>query len=93
MDITRDYLTAAAKIVQPFNHKLAFYNACRILMNLDMDELVRAGVLRAGIFGGAGSEWHRFNSDPLTFLAKLDDPTADKLWTLIQARQPERYRA
>ena len=68
----------------------AFMNAVRILMNIDKHELEGAGVLKPNQVGG--SDWTRFNKDPLMFMAKLPDDRMDSLWGLIQSRQPENYR-
>jgi hypothetical protein len=65
-----------------------FVNACRILMNLDKHVLEEAGVLKPGQVGG--SCWERLNRDPFMFLLKLDDDRLERLWTLIEARQPKR---
>lgn len=70
--------------------KLKFFNACRILLNIDRHELEAAGVIEPGAVGGTC--WTRFNRDPLVFMAKLSDERADRLWALIEARQPARYR-
>ncbi|WP_206520952.1 MULTISPECIES: hypothetical protein [unclassified Mesorhizobium] len=65
-----------------------FYNACLILMNLDMDELVGAGVIEPGNLDRGGSSWERFSRDPLTFIAKIGDGQRSALWRLIESRQP-----
>lgn len=69
----------------------AFLNACRILMNISKHELENAGVMKVGQVGG--SDWSRFNNDPLMFMAKLPDDRMGALWGLIQSRQPEGLRA
>lgn len=66
-----------------------FYNACLILINLDMDELVGAGVIEVGNLDRGGSSWKRFTDDPLVFIAKIGDKQRDALWGLIQSRQPK----
>lgn len=70
----------------------AFRNACAILMNLDLDVLVKAGVIKEGNIDNGGSSWRRLNNEPLMFILKLDDDRLDRLWTLIQSRQPKKYK-
>ena len=65
-----------------------FLNAAKILLNMDKDELERAGVLTPSAVGG--SDWTRFNNDPLIFLVKLPDDRYARLWEMIEARQPKR---
>lgn len=67
-----------------------FHNACRIMLNIDLDELEKAGVITPGANGG--SDWKRFNEDPLIFMIKLPTERFNRLWALIEARQPEQYR-
>ena len=64
-----------------------FFNACRILMNIDKHELVERGIMHDN---EGGNDWKRFNEAPLLFMAKLDDPKADALWALIDSRQGKR---
>ncbi|MFA7282147.1 MAG: hypothetical protein WC100_18850, partial [Sterolibacterium sp.] len=45
-----------------------FFNACRILMNIDKHELVERGIMHTH---EGGNDWSRFNDYPLLFLAKL----------------------
>lgn len=66
-----------------------FHNALRIMHSLDRTELVRGGVIAAD----DGSGWHRFRSNPATFMVKADDETAARLWRLIEGRQPDHARA
>ena len=62
-----------------------FLNAVKILLNIDLDELEKAGVITPGATGG--SDWTRFNNDPLIFIVKLPGGRFDKLWELIEKRQ------
>ena len=64
-----------------------FFNACMSLMNLDMHELVDAGIIKAGNLDHGGTSWKRFNDEPLMFLAKIDDAKRDALWKLLEVRQ------
>lgn len=68
--------------------KERFFNACMLLMNIDMQELVDAGIIREGNRDNGGISWKRFNDEPLIFLAKLNDQKRDALWKLLEARQP-----
>ncbi|MGQ4273438.1 hypothetical protein [Terrihabitans sp. B22-R8] len=65
-----------------------FRSACHIMMNLDKHELEEAGVIKPGAVGG--SDWTRFNRDPLIFVVKLPDDRFAALWRLIEASLPER---
>ncbi|MCB1423184.1 MAG: hypothetical protein KDJ69_12110 [Nitratireductor sp.] len=73
--------------------KMAFHNACRILLNIDLDELERAGVIHPGNKDRGGSSWKRFNDEPLIFILKLPTERFEKLWQLIEERQPEKWRS
>lgn len=65
---------------------LRFLNAIRILLNIDKHELVDAGIMHDH---EGGNDWNRFNRDPLMFIIKLDDDKLEKLWCLIESRQPK----
>ncbi|PQV58769.1 hypothetical protein LX70_00582 [Defluviimonas denitrificans] len=67
-----------------------FLNAAKILLNIDKDELEAAGVLTPGAVGG--SDWTRFNDEPLIFLVKLPDDRYARLWQMIEARQPKQKK-
>jgi len=69
-----------------------FRNILVTLMNIDMDELVSAGVIAEGNFDNGGGSWRRFNDEPLIFVAKLDDTRLEALWKLVEARQPKADR-
>lgn len=58
-------------------NKAEFHNALRILLNLDRDDLPFLD----------GRAWQRFRTDPFRFFIRADDPTADRLWAAIEARQ------
>ena len=40
-----------------------------VMANLDRDTLEQAGILKRGQIGG--SDWKRYNDEPLTFILKL----------------------
>lgn len=67
-----------------------FHNACRILMNIEQDELQSAGVIPPGVDGAKA--YDRLCSEPLRFVAKLDDASWDALWAMIEERQPKRLQ-
>lgn len=45
--------------------------------NISLDKLEKAGVMKPGQVGG--SDWKRFNSDPMMFIIKLPDDKLKKL--------------
>jgi hypothetical protein len=49
--------------------------------NTDKDKLEKAGVLKRAQVGG--SDWKRFNEDPMTFIIKLPDDKLKKLSELL----------
>lgn len=51
--------------------------------NTSRDDLEQAGVMKRGQVGG--SDWKRFNDDPMTFILKLP---ADKLELLAKVLTP-----
>lgn len=56
------------------------------MANLGFDDLADAGVLRRGSDGKpslGGSDWHRFNTDPLMFILKLPDDRRDILAAMV----------
>lgn len=64
-----------------------FRNILVSLMNIDLHELVEAGVIAEGNLDNGGSSWSRFNDQPLVFVAKLGDQQLEALWCLVEARQ------
>lgn len=60
----------------------AFHNALRILMNVETEDLSFI----------SAEERRAFFGNPHLFFIRADDATCDRLWALIQERQPERYR-
>lgn len=56
-------------------------------MNIDLHELVMAGVIEARNIEDEGSSWSSFNKVPFKFVAKLDDSRLEALWRLVEARQ------
>lgn len=60
-----------------------FHNALRIMLSIDMSELVAAGV----IAGGDKTSWEKFRDNPYRWMLRVDDDTAQRLWLLIESRQ------
>ena len=48
--------------------------------SLSKDQLVRAGVITGGV---GGSDWSRFNNDPMTFIMKLPPERLPALCRLL----------
>lgn len=65
----------------------SFVNACRIILNIDKDVLEDASVIRPHQVGGC--DWDRLNRDPLGFIIRLPDERMERLWGLIEQRQPK----
>lgn len=60
----------------------AFHHGLRILLNIERDELVAAGLLQHGDHNG----WGSFRRDPFRWLIRADDASAAKLWSIIERR-------
>jgi hypothetical protein len=59
-----------------------FHNALRIMLNIDMHDLVEVGII-----GRDDHEtWMVFRQDPYRWMIHASDARAEKLWTLIEAR-------
>ena len=61
-----------------------FLNALKILHSIDQNELVDAGVIGAGWSG----VWDDFQSNPYVWLMKCGDDQAQRVWAIVEARQP-----
>ena len=61
-----------------------FSNALRIMTSLDRHELVGAGVIAAEDAAG----WCGFAGDPFRAVLRFDDERQQRLWALIESRQP-----
>ena len=59
-------------------NRLAFQEAVRRLHCIDFDPLVAAGIMAAD-----DPRWREFRDNPVGFMIRADDETADKLWDLI----------
>jgi len=66
-----------------------FHNGLRILLNLDFRDLVQARVF----LPDDNEAWQRFQRDPFRFFIRADEEVVDRIWDLIQSRQPERRAA
>ena len=63
-----------------------FHNGLRIMMSIDQDELVSAGIIRANDHNA----WGEFRRDPFRWFIRASDDQAKKLWTLMQKRMVPR---
>ena len=61
-------------------------------MNLDLDELINAGVIEDRS-GQECSQWTKWNKDAPTFIAKLDDRSLNSLAALIKHKFPDAFPA
>ena len=59
-----------------------FHNALRLILNIDMHELVEAGVIAKD----DKQAWNRFRLNPYRWLIMAPDDAADKLWALMEKR-------
>ncbi len=65
-----------------------FHAALRVLLNLDLDELVQAGVFReptSPIEKTVEQRWQQFNANPFLYFIRCDDTHCRRLWALMQA--------
>lgn len=73
-----------------------FHNALRILLNIDVDALLAAGVVD-GNWGtpdaSSRMQLAAFIEDPLRECLRMPDANFDRLYALIQSRQPQRAPA
>ena len=61
------------------------------MCNFSAHDLIKAGVLVADSNGNpavGGSDWTRYDNDPLTFIIKLPKERLDRLATLIGEPRP-----
>ena len=58
-----------------------FHNALRIMINLDMDELVKAGAIDDDFL-----EWTAFRGNPFMWMIRAEDARAQALWDLMKTR-------
>ena len=58
------------------------HNALRVLINLEMRDLEKAGVIEPG----DTDDWNLFLANP--FFYAISTPRAEKLWALIEKCQP-----
>ena len=59
-----------------------FHNGLRILTNIDLYELVEAGIIEAD----DEAEWKAFRDNPHRWLILADDEQSEKLWALMVKR-------
>ena len=73
----------------PLAERLAlddFHNRLRIMVGIDMHELVEAGAIAAN----DRNAWESFRLDPYRFFIRADDDTAAKIWSVIERRATKR---
>jgi hypothetical protein len=63
-------------------------NSLRLLASIDKSELRAVGAFAPDLDG----MWPIFRGDPFRTLMKASDDDADRIWRIIQERQPERLR-
>lgn len=63
-----------------------FHNRLRIMVGIDMHELVEAGAIAAN----DRNAWESFRLDPYRFFIRADDDTALKIWSVIERRATKR---
>lgn len=68
-----------------------FSNACRILYNIDFSELIAAGVIAEDEY--AEDEWRSFLVNPVSWFIRASDDQQEKLFGIIESRQPKKERA
>lgn len=61
-----------------------FHNALRIMIGIDRDELLQAGIQLDD------SEWCSFKNDPYRWFFMTSDQRAHEFWALIEARQTKK---
>ena len=59
-----------------------FHNGLRILLNIDLHELVDADVIEATDCDA----WVHFRTDPFRWFITAPDAVADRLWALMKKR-------
>jgi hypothetical protein len=65
-----------------------FHNNLRILLNIEFQELVQFKVFNEEDID-VNSKWTAFQRNPFKFFIRADTESANKIWGLIQARQPK----
>ncbi|PZR88387.1 MAG: hypothetical protein DI537_23910 [Stutzerimonas stutzeri] len=59
-----------------------FHNRLRIMRGIDAHEFEAAGLTL--------DQWRRFDRDPFDFFIRADDPTAEAVWSIVEARAGKR---
>ncbi len=76
-------MTGRLEIPESETELRVFHNRLRILISIDMHELVEGGVIGVE----EKNKWANFRSNPYRFFIRCDDDTANKLWGIIQERE------
>lgn len=72
-----------------------FLNVCKILRSLDRHELESVGLFAEGQVVAQSTltpeeaGWIRFRDDPISFLIRASDDTADRIWLAVAVRMPK----
>ncbi|MCX5495767.1 hypothetical protein OSH11_13720 [Kaistia dalseonensis] len=61
-----------------------FHNALRILLSIDMHELVSVGVISPDDH----TAWAEFRNDPFRYFIRSGDERCRKIWLLVEQRMP-----
>ena len=64
-----------------------FLNGMKILLNLDFHDLKDRGIMDAAAL--KDGQWEKFRADPFRWMMHVEDDRAEKLYALIEARQPK----
>lgn len=59
-----------------------FHNGLRILLNLDLHDLVAFGVIDTGDFVA----WKSYQASPWSWMIRADEGRSRNLWALMQTR-------
>lgn len=63
-----------------------FINALKILRSIDLHEMTEAGIVLSD------GQWRFFCDAPDRWMMKASDADAERVWAIVQARQPKEAR-
>lgn len=61
---------------------LGFHNALRVMLNVEMDDLVKARIFAPDDIDG----YRKFSADPYRWFIRADQVTADRFWRIVGPR-------